>query len=81
MNDLKTERSLDLQAKWAIDVLFFTFKLHRCVNRFLQMCKSAIDVLGLFFDKGVCLARLWQTSGRLVKELNVCTIELFSGSV
>ena len=36
---------------------------------------SFIDVLGLYFDMlsmGVC-TRFWQTSGRLVQELNVCT--------
>ena len=36
-----------------------------------------IDVLGLFFDMlsmGVCINRHWQTSGQLVRELNVCTV-------
>ena len=38
-----------------------------------------IDVLGLFFDMltmGVCTAGHWQTSGRLVQEINVCTLAL-----
>ena len=38
-----------------------------------------IDVLGLFFDMsstGVCTARHWQTSGRLVQELNVCNVKV-----
>ena len=36
-----------------------------------------IDVPGFFFDTlsmGVCTTRLWQTPGRLVQELNVCTV-------
>ena len=36
-----------------------------------------IGVLGLLFDMlymGVCTARHWQMSGRLVQEINVCTI-------
>ena len=36
-----------------------------------------IDVLALFLDissMGVCTTRHWQTSGRLVHELNVCTV-------
>ena len=39
--------------------------------------KWFIDVLGLFSDMlsmGVCTTRHWQTSGRLVQELNVCTV-------
>ena len=53
VDDLKTERSLDVPAMWVIDVLV------------------------LFFDMlfmGVCTTRHWQTSGRLVKKLNVCTV-------
>ena len=33
-----------------------------------------IDVLGLLFDMAVCITRHWQTSGRLMQELNVCTV-------
>ena len=36
-----------------------------------------IGVLGLLFDllsTGVCTTRHWQTSSRLVQELNVCTV-------
>ena len=36
-----------------------------------------VAVLGVFLDmlsRGVCTARHWQTSGRLVQELNVCTV-------
>ena len=36
-------------------------------------------MLGLFFDMlfmGICTTRHWQTSGRLVQELNVCTVHL-----
>ena len=36
-----------------------------------------IDVLGLFVgisSMGVCTTRHWQTSGRLVQELNNCTV-------
>ena len=35
-----------------------------------------IDLLGLYFglSMGVCATRYWQTSGRLVQELNVCTV-------
>ena len=36
-----------------------------------------IDVLNLLFDMlsiGVCTTRHWQTSGRLVQELNVCAV-------
>ena len=36
-----------------------------------------IDVLDLFLDMvsmGVCTTRRWQTSSRLVQELNACTV-------
>ena len=36
-----------------------------------------VDVLGYFLDmlsKGVCTTRRWQTSARLVQELNVCIV-------
>ena len=36
-----------------------------------------IGVLGLFLDMlsmGACNTRRWQTSGRLVQEINVCTV-------
>ena len=39
--------------------------------------RATIDVLGLFFDMlpiGVCTTGHWETSGRLVQELNVCTV-------
>ena len=38
---------------------------------------KVIDVLGLFFDMlsmGFYTTRHWQTSGRLVQELDVCTV-------
>ena len=38
-----------------------------------------IDVLGLCFDMlsmVVCTTRHWQTPGRLVQELNVCTVHI-----
>ena len=38
-------------------------------------------MFGLFFDmipNGVCTTGYWQTSGRLVQELNVCTAAVFS---
>ena len=37
------------------------------------------DVLGLFFDllpMGLCTTRHWQSSGRLVQELNICTVDV-----
>ena len=42
-----------------------------------------IDVLGLFVDMlsmGVCTTTHWQTSGRLVQELNVCTVYVSLGN-
>ena len=49
---------------------------------FSSQATWVIDVLGLFFDMlsmGVFKEnRLWQTSGRLVQELNVCTVVLIS---
>ena len=39
--------------------------------------------LDYFFDMlslGVCIARHWQASGRLVQELNVCTVAVRAGS-
>ena len=50
---------------------------------FDSLATCVIGVLGLFFAMfamGVCTTRHWQTSGRLVQELNVCTVhkpELF----
>ena len=35
-------------------------------------------MLGLLFDMGVCTTKHWQTSGRLVQGLNVCTAEEIS---
>ena len=52
MDNLRIERSLDLQATWVIDVLGF------------------FDMLSM----GVCTTSHWQTSGRLVQELNVSTV-------
>ena len=40
------------------------------------------DVLGLFFDMlsmGVSTTSYWQASGRLVQELNVCTVDRGTG--
>ena len=42
-----------------------------------------INVLGLFFDMlpiGVCTTGHLQTSGRLVQELNICTVDVSSGT-
>ena len=41
-----------------------------------------IVVLGLFYDMSsmnVCTIRHWQTSSRLVQELNVCTVFIVHG--
>ena len=38
-----------------------------------------IDMRGLYFDMlsmGFCTTRHWQTSGRLVQELNMCTVHV-----
>ena len=43
----------------------------------LESYVKVIDVLGLFFDvlsMGFYTNRHWQTSGRLVQELDVCTV-------
>ena len=40
-------------------------------------CTQVIDMIGSFFEMlsmGVCTTRHWQTSSRLVQELNVCTV-------
>ena len=39
----------------------------------LESYVKVIDVLGLFFDM-LSYSRHWQTSGRLVQELDVCTV-------
>ena len=42
-----------------------------------DLIPERIDVLGLFLDilfMDVCTTRHWQMSGRLVQELNVCTV-------
>ena len=49
-------------------------------RRFILLASyvKAIDVLGSFFNMlsvGFCTTRHWQTSGRLVQELNVCTVD------
>ena len=44
---------------------------------FISQALWVIYVLGLCFDvlsMGVCKTRHWQTSGRLVQELHVCTV-------
>ena len=44
---------------------------------FYSQATCVIDVLGLLFyilSMGVCTNRLWQTTGRIVQELNVCTV-------
>ena len=46
-----------------------------------QLNTWVIDVFGLFFDMlsmGDFTTRLWQTTGRLVQELDVCTVLSFS---
>ena len=46
-------------------------------GRFDSQATWVIDVLDLFFDMlsiGVCTSWHWQTSGRLVPKLNVCTL-------
>ena len=58
---------------------------HGCIDDITTECSFGsqatcdIDVLGLFFQilvlsMGVCTTRHWQTSGRLLQELNVCTV-------
>ena len=56
---------------------------HGCMNdltterSFDSQATCVIDAICLFFDMlsmGVCTTRHWQTSGRLVQELNVCTV-------
>ena len=45
-------------------------------RRFDSQAMRDIDVLNLFFDvlsMGVCKTRHWQTSGRLVQNLDACT--------
>ena len=40
-------------------------------------CTCFIDVFGLLLDMlfmGVCTTSHWQTSGRMVQELNICTV-------
>ena len=47
----------------------------------LESYVKVIDVLGLFFDvlsMGFYTTRHWQTSGRLVQELDVCTVSVSS---
>ena len=44
----------------------------------LESYVKVIDVLGLFLDMlsmGFYTTRHWQTSGRLMQELDVCTVE------
>ena len=46
-------------------------------RNFDSQATCVIDVLGLFFDMlSMCVrtTRRWQTSGRLVQEVNVCTV-------
>ena len=56
MDDLTTERRLDLKALWVIEM--------HCLF---------VDMLSI----GICTTRHWRTSGRLVQELNVCTVSLY----
>ena len=47
-------------------------------SSFDSQASWVIDVLCLYSNMlslGVCTTRHWQTSGRLVQELNVCTVE------
>ena len=44
---------------------------------FDSQASLAIDVFGLYFEivsTGDCTTRHWQTTGRVVQELNVCTV-------
>ena len=42
---------------------------------FDSQAEWVIDVLGFFtLSKGICTGRHWQTTGRLVQEVNVCTV-------
>ena len=48
---------------------------------FATQATRNIGVLGIFFDMlslGVCTTRHWQTSGHLLQELNVCTVQQYS---
>ena len=47
-------------------------------NTFHLQATWFIDVIVLYFDMlpiGLCTAVHWHTSGRLVQELNVCTVD------
>ena len=61
------------------------FHWHGCMDDLTtdRSCDSqatwVIDVLDLFLDMlpmGVCTSRHWRTSGRLVQELDACTVHL-----
>ena len=60
-----------------------TVSSHGCMDdltserSFNSQATGVIDVLGLSFDMGVCATRHWQTPGRLVQELNVCTVHTY----
>ena len=60
------------------------FPGHGCMDDLkTELCLDSqatwvIDVFGFFFDNlsmGVCTTRNWQMSGRLVQELNACTVD------
>ena len=71
------------------DKIYFLFSAsqlpgHRCMDNlgnertFDSQAMWVVDVLGLFFDMlstDVCTTRHWQMYGRLVQELNVCTVD------
>ena len=52
-------------------------------HSFVSKATYGIYMLVLFFinilSKGVCTIMHWQTSGRLVQELNICTVGILSG--
>ena len=50
---------------------------HTTERSFVSQATWVIDMLGLFLDMfsiAVCSTRHWHTFGRLVQELNACTI-------
>ena len=64
-------------------ILVSTVPGHGCMDdlatahSFDKQATCAIDGRGLYFDMpfmGVCTTGHWRTSGRLVQELNVCTV-------
>ena len=62
------------------------FPWHGCTDGltterdFDSQATCVIAVVGLYCDMlstGVCTTKHWQTTGRLVQELNVCTVHVF----